>query len=92
MAEASTVASVTVGCWGAMCGGGTRIRSGCVGRGATCGAESGLGAGGVGGVLFEARRSEVVEPRRAEREGGDVRIGDGAGAADAANSLRAAKR
>ena len=75
-----------------MCDGGVWVCSGCVGRDAACGGDSGSGAGGVGGVLFEARRSEVVEPRRAEREGGDVRIGDGAGAADAANSLRAAKR
>ena len=35
---------------------------------------------------------EVVEPRRAGRGGGDVRSGGGAGAADAANPLRAAVR
>ena len=49
-------------------------------------------AGGVGGALLEAGRSEVVEPRRAEREGGDVRSGGDAEAADAANPLRAAGR
>ena len=35
---------------------------------------------------------EVVEPRRADRGGGDVRSGGGAEAADAANPLRAAVR
>ena len=34
--------------------------------------------------------AEVVEPRRADRGGGDVRSGEGAEAADAANPLRAA--
>ena len=47
---------------------------------------------GVGGALFEAVRSEVVEPRRAELEGGDVQSGGGAEATDAVNPLRAAKR
>ena len=36
--------------------------------------------------------AEVVEPRRADRGGGDVRSGGGAKAADAANPLRAAVR
>ena len=36
--------------------------------------------------------AEVVEPRRADRGGGDVRSGGGAEAADAANPLRAAVR
>ena len=53
------------------------MRSGCVGKGAACGGESGLVVGSVGGALYEAGRSEVVEPRRAEREGGDVRSGGG---------------
>ena len=35
-----------------------------------------------------SRPAEVVETRRAEREGGDVRSGGGAEAADAANPLR----
>ena len=61
-------------------------------RGATGGEWSirGLGAvamrGGVG------RLSGIVEPRRAERGGGDGRnmaFGGGGGAADAANPLRA---
>ena len=47
-----------------------------------------------GGVeLIGARRpGEVVEPRRAERGGGDVRSGGDAAAADAANPLWAAVR
>ena len=36
--------------------------------------------------------AEVVEPRRADRGGGDVRSGGGAEAADAANPLRATMR
>ena len=36
--------------------------------------------------------AEVVEPRRTDRGGGDVRSGGGAEAADAANILRAAVR
>ena len=44
-------------------------------------------------ALVEVRRPvEVVEPRRAERGGGDVRSGRGAEAADAANPLWAAMR
>ena len=78
MAVASTVASVAY--------------SGCVGTGAVGGGESGVETGGVGGALFEAGQSEVEEPRRAEREGGDVRSGGGAEAVDAANPLRAANR
>ena len=43
--------------------------------------------------LIGARRpGEVVEPRRAERGGGDVRSGGDAAAADAANPLWAAVR
>ena len=49
--------------------------------------------GGVGVELVKARRPvEVVEPRRAERGGGDVRSGGGAEAVDAANPLWAAVR
>ena len=36
--------------------------------------------------------AEVVEPRRADRRGGDVRSGGGAEAADAANPQREAVR
>ena len=36
--------------------------------------------------------AEVVDPRRADRGGGDVRSGGGAEAADAAKPLRAAMR
>ena len=77
MAVASTVASI--------------VCPGCVGTGAAGGGESGV-AGDVGGALLEAERSEDVEPRRAEREGGDMQSGGGAEAADAANPLRAASR
>ena len=43
--------------------------------------------------LIGARRpGEVVEPKRAERGGGDVRSGGDAAAADAANPLWAAVR
>ena len=87
LALASTVASGAWGCWG-----GGMMRSRCVGTGAASGGESGVVAGGIGGALFEAGRSEVVEPRRAEREGGDVLSGEGAEAADAANPPRAANR
>ena len=53
-----------------------------------------LKVGGGGGVeLVEAGRpGEVVEPRRSDRGGGDVRSGGGAEAADAANPLCAAVR
>ena len=58
-------------------------------KGAVGGGES----GGVGVELVEARRPvEIVEPRRTERGGGDVRSGGGAEAADAANPLWAAVR
>ena len=53
--------------------------------------KSDLRSGGVGVGLVEAKRPvEVVEPRRADREGGDVGSGRGAEAADAANPLWAA--
>ena len=49
--------------------------------------------GGGSVELVEAGRPvEVVEPRRADRGGGDVRSGGGAEAADAANPLWAAVR
>ena len=52
-----------------------------------------LKVGGASVELVEAGRSiEVVEPRRADRGGGDVRSGGGAEAADAANPLWAAVR
>lgn len=38
---------------------------------AACDGEPGFGAGNVGGALFEAGRSKVIEPRGAEREGGE---------------------
>ena len=61
------------------------------------------GAVGGGGSDSESRRvsvdlveagwpAEVVEPRRADRGGGDVRNGGGAEAADAANPSREAVR
>ena len=63
-----------------------------VGKGTTCGGESALGAGSVDDMLFKARRSDVVEPRWADRGGGDGRgVGDEE-AADSANPLRVAKR
>ena len=92
MAAASTVVSVVWGSEDAMCGGGTMMRCGCVGKGSACGGGSGIVVGSVGGALFEAGRSEVVEPRRAEREGGDVRSGGGVKETDAVNPLQAAKR
>ena len=70
-AAAWTSRSGAVGCKGAVGGGGSDGRS-----------------GGVGVELLKARRPvEVVEPRRADRGGGDVRSGGGAEAADAANPL-----
>ena len=58
------------------------------GKGAVGGGKSDRRSGGVGVELVEARRPvEVVEPRRADRGGGDVRSGGGAEAADAANPL-----
>ena len=69
-------------------------RSGAVGSN---GAESGGGtdgrsAGGGVEVIGARRPGEVVEPRRAERGGGDVRSGGDAAAADAVNPLWAAVR
>ena len=43
-------------------------------------------------LIGTRRPGEVVEPRRAERGGGDVRSGGDAAAADAANPLWAAVR
>ena len=52
-----------------------------------------LKVGGGGVELIRARRpGEVVDPRWAERGGGDVRSGGDAAAADAANPLWAAVR
>ena len=44
------------------------------------------------GLVEAGWPAEVVEPRRADRVGGDVRGGGGAEAADAANPSRAAVR
>ena len=72
------------------------VRSGDVGASELNGSASGVGEGVFTFVLVKligARRpGEVVEPRRAERGGGDVRSGGDAAAADAANPLRAAVR
>ena len=62
-------------------------------KGAVGVGESDWKSGGVGVELVEARRPvEVVEPRRADRGGGDLRSGGGAEAADAANPFWAAVR
>ena len=62
-------------------------------KGAVGDGESDGRSGGVGAELVKARRPvEVMEPRRADRGGGDVRSGGGAEAADAANPLWAAVR
>ena len=45
---------------------------------------------GLQGVVLRQSGRDVVEPRRAERGGGDVRSGGDAAAADAANPLWAA--
>ena len=75
-AAAWTSRSSAVGCKVAVSGGGSDGRS-----------------RGVGVELLEARRPvEVVEPKRADRGGGDVRSGGGAEAADAANPLWMAVR
>ena len=75
-AAALTSRSGTVGCNGAVDGEGSDWRS-----------------GGASVKLVEAGRPvEVVEPRRADRGGGDVRSGGGAEAADAVNLLCAAVR
>ena len=65
-----------VGCNGAVGGGGSDWKSG---RASVALVKVGWPA-------------EVVEPRQADRGGGDVRSGGGAEAADAANPLRAAVR
>ena len=49
-----------------------------------------MSAGGGVKLIGARRPGEVVEPRRAERGGGDVRSGGDAAAADAANPLWAA--
>ena len=68
--------------------------SGAVGcKGAVGGGESDLRSGGVDVEPVEARQPvEVVEPRRVERGGGDVRSGGGAEATEAANPLWVAVR
>ena len=72
------------------------VRSGDVGA-----SELNVSANGVAEGVFtfvlvkligSRRPGEVVEPRRAERGGGDVRSGGDAAAADAANPLWAAVR
>ena len=75
-AAACTSGSGTVGCNGAVGGGGSDW-------------ESGRASVELVMVWWPA---EVVEPRRANRGGGDVRSGGGAEAADAANPLRAVVR
>ena len=75
-AAAWTSRSGTVGCNGAVGGGGSDWKS-----------------GGASVELVEAGRPvEVVELRRVDRGGDDVRSGGGAEAADAANLLCAAVR
>ena len=62
-------------------------------KGAVGGGESDWRSGGVGVERVEAGRPvELVEPRRADRGGGDVRSGGGAEATDAANPLWVAVR
>ena len=72
------------------------VRSGDVGASELNVSASGVAEGVFTLVLVKligARRpGEVVEPRRAERGGGDVRSGGDAAAADAANPLWAAVR
>ena len=75
-AAAWTSESATVGCNGAVGGGGSDWTSG----------AASVELGKVGWPV------EVVEPRRADRGGGDVRSGGGAEAADAANPVCAAVR
>ena len=69
-------------------------RSGTVGcNGAVGGGGSGWRSGGASVELVEAWRPvEVVEPRRTDHGGGDVRSGRGAEAAGEANPLCAAVR
>ena len=72
------------------------VRSGDVGASELSVSASGVAEGVFTFVLVKligARRpGEVVEPRRAERGGGDVRSGGDAAAAGAANPLWAAVR
>ena len=75
-----------------MCDGKFSWGSDGVGKGAACGGESGLGSGVVGGALFKAGLSKVMEPRRDERGGGDGRSNGDTEATDAKNPLRVAKR
>ena len=68
--------------------------SGAVGcNGAVGGGGSDWKSGGTSVELVKVSwPAEVVEPRRADRGGGDVRSGGGAEAANAANPLCAAVR
>ena len=75
-AAAWTSGSGTVGCDGAVGGGGSDWKS----------ERASVELVKVGWP------AEVVEPRRTDRGGGDVRRGEGAEAADATNPLRAAVR
>ena len=75
-AVAWTSGSGTIGCNGAVDGGGSDWESG------RASVE----------LVMVGWLAEVVEPRRADRGGGDVRSGGGAEAADAANPLRAPVR
>ena len=75
-AAAWTSGSGIVGCNGAVAGGGSDWKSGRASD----------------ELVKVGWPAEVVEPRRADRGGGDVRSGGGAEAADAANPLRAAVR
>ena len=69
-------------------------RSGTVGCNGAVGGEGSDGrSGGASIELVEAGRPvEFVEPRRVDREGGDVRSEEGVKVADAANPLCAAVR
>ena len=69
-------------------------KSGAVGsNGAVGGGGSDWKSGGASAELVKVGwPAAVVEPRRADRGGGDVRSGGGAEAADAANPLCAAVR
>ena len=72
------------------------VRSGDVGASELNVSASGVAEGvftfGLVKLIGARRPGEVVEPRRAERGGGDVRSGGDAAAADAANPLWAAVR
>ena len=76
VAAAWTSRSGTVGCKGAVGGGGSDLRS----------------VGASVELVEAGRPVEVVEPGRADRGGGGVRSGGAAEAADAANPLWAAVR